>query len=955
VRRLSALSLCLPALILGGIYAIRAYARIDVYRRGTGQEGVPIDLPMFQLALFDTLRVDTRRMSMPPPPNPSTLPVYAFQFERQDWETLERSGKLDGDRPYVHAKLDYERALHDVKVRLRGSRYWHTDLPQRSLKVKLDKGELVDGHRVWNLLNDPTPMVVGEHLILDLARELGALTPQSGFARVKINEKDQGVYLFETQPDESLLRNNRRIPGGVFSGDLPDSAKTSELWGGTKRWKKVSARTDSKEDAENMAELDAFLGEVMHASYEEFTEFARTHMNLEAFAAVDVLDVAFGGDQHDFRSNHKYYYDPYRARWEPIAWNFRGFRSDPRFNPVENPVLIRLLMTPDYLLLRDRMLYQFLMGEGTPAAVRERGVRTFVGLAPELRTDPFWDAYRMLSRVNSFYRRMVRPMDLERAALVFEGEITTYSARHAQLVRELEKNPLYLEQGPSRRIEVPLAAGLGEAAAQTAERSPAEASSAFHTPLLAVIDGRGGVKLRALRVEFGDDCGDRSFQLLRDGAPVTEGGADGEAELHQDIYLRPAVELFSRPDANARRGKVQTGLVPADYSFELISQCAPGKVELQGVHLATGSHVRSRKASAELLARVPQHWPAPSDVPALAVGQVMAHPASLEAAPAERIEFGPGEVLVAETRVLPANSEVVVHAGTTIHLAEGASLVFRGRVDFQGTAIAPITLSGTSGTWGGVALIGPGTRGSRLRHVRVAGGSTVTLPDYHFPAMVNIHDTSNIAIDDCRFSDNEGQGDAVHVAYVDDLSVEDSEFANTGGDGLDLEFVHATVSRVEFVNIGDDALDLMGTTVELADSVVLGAAGNGVSAGEESDAKVRSTLIDEAKVGVLAKNDSDVSLTGSVLFDNDIGVRVYTREVRYEGDSHVNASQLFVVGSKKKPIRREDRRADKLDQGRILESLPQDGNVDHLRDNVLDIGDWQELPEWVENRRRRVL
>jgi hypothetical protein len=400
---------------------------------------------------------------------------------------------------------------------------------------------------------------------------------------------------------------------------------------------------------------------------------------------------------------------------------------------------------------------------------------------------------------------------------------------------------------------------------------------------------------------------------------------------------------------------VETRLLPADYAFELVTRCEPKDIDVEGVHLATRSHVRSRPASAELLARVPQHWPAPSDVPKLEVGQSMAHPASLEGQGSESIEFGPGEVLIQETRVLPANTRVVIHAGTTLSLGPGASLVFRGPVEFQGSAALPITINGTGEGWGGIALQGPGTRGSRFRHVMVSGGSTVTLADHHYPAMVNLHDTADIRIDHCRFGENEGETDAVHVAYVDGLRVTDTRFVNTGGDGLDLEFADAELNRVEFVNIGDDGLDLMGSNVDFADSTVLGAGGNGISAGEESRVKVRSALIGSAKVGVLAKNASEVSLTGSVLFKNQTGVRVYTREVRYAGASHVNASQLFIVGSKGESIKREDRNTDRLDQGRVLESLPQDGTVDHLRDNVLGLGSWQVLNEWVEARRRRVV
>ena len=40
-------------------------------------------------------------------------------------------------------------------------------------------------------------------------------------------------------------------------------------------------------------------------------------------------------------------------------------------------------------------------------------------------------------------------MNLRRAALVFESELTTYARRQAFLLRELRRNPLGLDVGPS--------------------------------------------------------------------------------------------------------------------------------------------------------------------------------------------------------------------------------------------------------------------------------------------------------------------------------------------------------------------------------------------------------------------------------------------------------------------------------------------------------------------------
>src|SRR5690606_3411911 len=114
----------------------------------------------------------------------------------------------EDDRPYVEAKVEHDGRLLDAEVRLRGSRHWHVGGPQKSLKIKLEKGELIHGYRIFNLINDPTPMVVGQQLILDLTAEQDVLTPVSRFVRVRLNSKDLGVYHYETAADESLLRSS---------------------------------------------------------------------------------------------------------------------------------------------------------------------------------------------------------------------------------------------------------------------------------------------------------------------------------------------------------------------------------------------------------------------------------------------------------------------------------------------------------------------------------------------------------------------------------------------------------------------------------------------------------------------------------------------------------------------------------------------------------------------------
>ncbi len=935
--------MCLPGVLLALWYAWSAYAQLDRYRRAVHHRGA-LSLETLHIALHDQLQADLRRMWLDPPPASSPLDSYVLHITRQNYQALEESASRGKQRPYVDAKLEHGERVLDAKVRLRGGRHWHVEGAQKSLKIKLDKGELIKGHRVFNLINDPTPLVLGEQLVLDLSRDSGLLTPVSDFVRLKINAKDFGVFQYETAADESLLRNSRRAPGSIYSSDLPERALTDELWSKPDYWTKVASRTDSEADKANRADLQRFLQHVHDGTGQEFVDFARHELNLQAFAQLDALDVAFGGDQRDFREDHTYYFDPYRGAWEPVAGKFRGFRADPAFNLVDNPVLLRLKMTPGYLSLRDRQLYQFLTGPGAPAALRSRAAQLLQRVAPELAADPHWDAYRQLPRIDTFHRRMVRPMTLQRLALVVESEFTTYSHRHAQLIRELERNPLYLHAGQSSSP-----GGASRVAGWSA--AGGAAAGELVTPLSLIIDGHAGVALNQLELSFAADCTEPAARVLRAGAELPTRGRAGVLELTRELLLYPSVSIVPREDPSPRRGAIRAAESAIEYPLELVSRCAPLQVVARGRHLASDSRVVSRPASPELLASLPAQRLAPNEVPAFRAGEVAPHPWQLSTPPERELRLGPGEVQIESTRVFEATETVIVEPGTQLRMGPGASLIFLGKVSMMGDRNAPIVISGASEQpWGGVALQGAGTRGSQWHSVELSGGTRPQFRSTEYPGFVDIHDTSEILLEGVRFGAQGGKTDTLHFAHVRRGEIRDSSFRGSPADALDLEHSSVDLRLVRVINVGDDGLDLMGSEIKLSDSVILAANGNGVSSGEESRVMVHNSLIADCKVGILAKNAAHVSLSGSLLFRNATGVRTYQRTVRYAGRSEVTANVLFVAASGERPVQRDDRGRDVLDQGRVLLDLPQRGALDHVLEDLLELSDWQELPRWIADQ-----
>lgn len=950
LRPLAAMWLSLPFLLLCAWYGWRAFSELDAYRR---MEAKPPKwtLELFQLQLYDVLRRDLQGVKMPREGPKSKLPTFQLNIDKENLQTLYLGGEEEEQREYAEARLEYDGNVEKVEVRLRGQRHWHLLGAKKSLKVQLPKGKLYKGHRVFNLIADPTPLVVGEQLLLDYARERGVLTPDAEFAKLRINSADLGVFHYETQPDESLLRNNRRVPGSIYSGDLPTSAPTQALWENSKHWKKVASRTDSEDSKLDHTELDHFLAMVGEGTHEQFADFVRHEVDVERFVHFELLDVAFGGDQHDFRENHRYYFDPYRGRWEPIAWSFRGFQSDPHFNLVENPVTLRLKLSPGYLTRRDQQLYRFLTGDGAPNEVERRGKAMMDEIAPDLLRDPHWSAYRLLSRVDAFHRRMMRPLSLEKAALVFESELTTYRHRHAQLVDALEANPLY----------VGVEAETGEDAATPKPEAKKQTSTApsHRYRVNVIVDGRGGAQLIGASAKLDPACLSPAWQLFE--APLTHTDSNlavatshsartpvtpllntPHGLLTQPIDLVPGTHLVARTDADPGRGSVRSALRPELYPYTLETSCPLVELQLEAEHLATGARIFSQPATPAQLANILQPALA-GDVPKLVAGTQSIHPWRLRRAPLVQVTLGPGVVEVEATRVFEAHENVTIAPGTTLRMAPGASLIIAGRVHFAGNREAQIqVVRAGSEAWGGIALQGPGTQGSQIEHVRILGGSRPAWRQVSFGGMLNVQDTRDVSLRSVEIGENTGDGDLTHVAYTQGLKITDGLLHTAVADGLDLEHATAELQRVTLRGIGDDALDTMGSELKVSDSQVLGCTGNGVSAGEESHVALRSSLVANCSAGVLAKNNSTVDVASSVLFGAGIGVRAYSRTVRYDGKSELFADEVFIVNSSR-PIERKDKKHDVLDRGSVHASLPPPGSLSHLRSNVLGLNDWPSL------------
>jgi len=866
ISLLSAFVLSLPFLLVSGYYGYRAVAAHYRYNAAIGQEE-QLTAELFHLHLHDLLQQDVRRLAMPDGPKDSDLPTLNLMLGNGELAELDRNlPPEEGKGAYVSGYLQKGQRIYSVKARYRGRRHWHWNYPQKSWKIRLQEGQFFEGRDTIGLLNTVSPMPFSQQIILDIAREEGLLTPDYYPVRLQLNNAPMGVHFLQTQPDEGLIRNSRRIPGGLFSGSkapIDDKTGVSSLWQDVSNWKKVA--TSQTEKLKDYHRLEELLVVVNSGDQEKFSIFAERHLDLERFALLDALDVIFGNDQHDFHQDHKLYFDPYRARFEPIAWGFGRWRNPNRLNRTDNPLLLRLKELPEYRTRRNRTVQRLLDGPCSPTAIRERAEGLFATLRGDQLTDPFWDAYRLLPGLGRYYRQMVRPMDVERQAIVFETIMRRYGRRVARVLEKLER------PGLSAAWQL---AGEGR----------------WRATLDVTIDGHSGYRLDSVQAHAAD-CREPAWRYRPDRN--LSGRPEGSEPLLIDHrpMLEPGNVLEARGRVNPERGAVRAVARPQRYRFFVEGDCTPESLTVIATHGISGEAVRL-EAAPEKLDATPF---ACETAYSMAPEQLARHPWCTPLAAKETVELGPGKVKVKKDREYGPNTTVRIRPGTTLILGKRVSLVFRGRVLAEGTADDPIVLTKKKKRYGGVVLQGPGTSGSRFRHVRFEKGRHPKWGMGVYPGLLNIHDTSDILLEHCEFGPNRGADDVLHVAYVNELAMEEVMFERSLSDALDIEFSEGTLAGIVVNGAGDECLDLMGSRLNVRDSRFTDCGGSAVSAGEGSKVNLVDSYLGGGTVGLLVKNASKALVDGVLFHNLGVAVQVEVESDRYEKRSKLRGDVLLVL------------------------------------------------------------
>ena len=233
---------------------------------------------------------------------------------------------------------------------------------------------------------------------------------------------------------------------------------------------------------------------------------------------------------------------------------------------------------------------------------------------------------------------------------------------------------------------------------------------------------------------------------------------------------------------------------------------------------------------------------------------------SLLALKQKEITFKKQQIVLTKSLIIPSGFLLVVQAGQTIDLVQGASIISYSPASMMGNVNDPIKIYSSDSTGQGFHVInakGP----SELHYVRFKNLNTLSSDSWTLTGSVTFYE-SPVTITKCFFHEmfSEDNLNIVRSPFV----VSNSDFSKSYSDALDIDYSTGKVSSCGFNVIGNDAIDIAGGVVEVYGCFLKNIEDKGISAGEESMVSVSHCQIINTSIALVSKDLSvmDVKKSG---------------------------------------------------------------------------------------------
>lgn len=803
-----------------------------------------ISLDVFHF--FLNAELDRERLSfltpLPISSQETNLPTFHITADQEDIDSLNTDLPDSGKDHYIQAymKADSNDKSYKIKLRYRGDTSFHWLYKQKSLRIKLTGDQLYNMEKEFNLINHPNWYFHRDIINYRIAKNIGLMAPEYYPVRVFVNGDFMGVYIYLSQVDESLLRKHKVMPGSIYYGDGAKRNKrgVSNLWGDELFWKKKASR--NSEQKQNREDIKYFIKAAYEESELKFFNDFNSLFDTDKFYSFIALDRLVGSAHHDYHHNHKIYFDPYKGKFEPVAWDVRVWSASKTKDTSLYPLLLKLKRNPVLDARIDQKVYSLIKND-VEGDIHRWTDEVFYHVKKDLESDPYKDT--VLHDKNILKRGVAVPF--------FNKEYEKWIKRDKELI--------------SVRID-----NLKELYEDTMIQ--------YHTTPYGDSAHKINFKVfgqSPVTVRFGNESTVMQLRNHRVSDKKTEIETLYPGRKFTKNIRNNIINLWGRDD-----------VINVDQYYEFVvstNDINKFQSSITAVNFITGSPVSIERKEFNLT-----------------YDRSIIHPWDFQP-PSHNLTTLSNEIEVTETLIYDQYTSVIITPGTTFTLHEGVSVYFYGKVTAEGSEGKPIRFvaKDPGKPWGVVAVQGKAASGSRFSYTEVENGSIDTHNLITYTAPFNIHDLDWFEVENCTIGKNFIGDDAMHIAYSKG-SVDGCKFHDSRSDSLDIDISTVSVINNVFFNSGNDGLDIMTTSMIASNNVFINTGDKGISVGEWSSADITDSLFLQTSIGLEIKDKSTVTADNLIFIDSiEMPIHLYNKNKRYNQGGELRGNTIYFIGNQK--------------------------------------------------------
>ena len=736
--------------------------------------------------------------------------------------------------------------FHKAQMRFRGDNPngWARD--KKSIRIKLRKKRLINQQRVINYNLPQDQNILDTYLSYYIGKKAGLLTPEYNLIEARINGKYSGIFFKNTQIDETFLRRNNIMPVNLYKGEQyhtdKDLEKSNDLFNNPSLWTKLSVFNQRDEDDHRDLSYLFRITRLAENSEENFRELSLL-ADLEEWAKFSAYQTLLQTWHNMHDHNMRIVSDPWEVKFKPLVHDTGAmFLSESNenliFETINHSLYEVYIKSSEFLYKKYNHLYNYLEKKILSDAANH--VDTISSkLLNSWARDPY---HTQFSLTNSTIKHK---SDSDSMAIIIKNLSEQIRKRESALLAKLNQKPEVNWHYANRTFSLIVNSIV---------------------PVGEITLSIDGLDEKDIALYFDKDS---NGSISIDDMEMPISVYDNEIVIHSN-FLANRITFSDKYEAWP---KVKI----SPTKFNILSN---KDIKILKVY---AKNTLSSEKFKTVNKNIDSNTPGRLNYPIIE----------------KKIKSKIWKGVKTIDQTLIVDEPVIIEPGTTILMENEASIIFRNKLDIQGTIENPVQVlpANSQSIWGTFALQGKNSSGSHFSNLIMRGGSGYENQYSKYTGMLSFHDTKDVIVENLLLEDSKIYDDAIHIIYSS-LIINNCQINNAFADAIDIDISSVIIKQCKIFNSGNDGIDSMSSRVSVLESDISYSGDKGISVGEGSDLNVISTFLKENFIGIENKDNSKTRVYKSDLIDNQMQINSYLKNWQYGG-----GGKIFVLDSNILPIK----------------------------------------------------